>query len=116
MFHLRIFSTNAVATIIHFDNGISWRIFAIKGGMYIFYILRVFSTGHGFFSKLDSTFPSFASNISVVLTLFLLNFEYVVVETISYHKCAFYFSIRCRDHAHISLTKWDLRIPFSVYV
>ena len=94
----------------------SWRIFAIKGGMSIFHILRVFSMGHDFFSKLDSTFPSFASNISVVLVLFLLSFEYVVAETISYHKCALYFSIRCRDHAHISLAKWDLRIPFSVHV
>ena len=95
---------------------VSWRIFAIKGGMSIFHILRVFSMGHDFFSKLDSTFSSFASNISVVLSLFTLSFEYVVAETISYHKCALYFSIRCRDHAHISLTKWDLRIPFSVYV
>ena len=94
----------------------SWRIFAIKGGMSIFHILRVFSMGHDFFSKLDSTFSSFASNISVVLSLFTLSFEYVVAETISYHKCALYFSIRCRDHAHISLAKWDLRIPFSVYV
>ena len=59
--------------------------------MSIFYILRVFSMGHDFFSKLDSTFSSFASNISVVLSLFTLNFEYVVAETISYHKFAFIF-------------------------
>ena len=95
---------------------VSWRIFAIKGGMSIFHILRAFSMGHDFFSKLDSTFLSFASNISVVLSLFTLSFEYVVAETICYCKCALYFSIRCRDHAHISLAKWDLRIPFSVYV
>ena len=95
---------------------VSWRIFAIKEGMSIFHILRVFSMGHDFFSKLDSTFSSFASNISVVLSSFTLSFEYVVAETISYHKCALYFSFRCRDHAHISLPKWDLRIPFSVYV
>ena len=82
----------------------SWRIFAVKGGMSIFYILRVFSMGHDFFSKLDSTFPSFASNISVFLASFTLNFEYVVAETISYLQCALYFSIICRDHAHISLT------------
>ena len=94
----------------------SWRIFAIKGGMSIFHILRVFSMGHDFFSKLDSTCSSVGSNISVVLSLFTLSFEYVVAETISYHKCALYFSIRCRDHAHISLAKRDLRIPFSVYV
>ena len=94
----------------------SWRIFAIKGGMSISHILRVFSMGHDFFSKLDSTFPSFTSNISVVLSLFSLRIEYVVAETISYHKCALYYSIRCRDHAHISLAKWDLRIQFSVYV
>ena len=64
---------------------VSWRIFAIKGGMSIFHILRVFSMGHDFFSKLDSTFSSFASNISVVLFLFTLSFEYVVAETIRYH-------------------------------
>ena len=90
--------------------------FAIKGGMSIFHILRVFSMGHNFFSKLDSTFPSFTSNISVVLALFSLSFEYVVAETIGYQKCDVYFSIRYRDHAHISLATWDLRIPFSVYV
>ena len=95
---------------------VSWRIFAIKGGMSIFHILRAFSMGHDFFSKLDSTFLSFASNISVVLSSFTLSFEYVVAETICYRKCALYFSIRCRDHAHISLAMWDLRIPFSVYV
>ena len=94
----------------------SWLFFAIKGGMSIFYILRVFSTGHDFFWKLDSTFPSFTSNISVVLASFSLSIEYVVAETINYHKCDIYFSIRCRDHAHISLAKWDLRILFSVYV
>ena len=71
---------------------VSWRIFAIKGGMSIVHILRVFSMGHDFFSKLDSTFSSFASNISVVLSLFTLNFEYVVAETISYHEvCPLFF-------------------------
>ena len=69
-----------------------------------------------FFSKLVSTFSSFASNISVVLSSFTLSSEYVVAEIISYHKCPLYLSIRCRDHAHISLTKWDLIILFSVYV
>ena len=69
----------------------SWHIFAIKGGMSIFHILRVFSMGHDFFSKLDSTFPSFASNIYAVLASFTLNFEYVVAETISYLKFALYF-------------------------
>ena len=59
----------------------SWRNLAIKGGMSIFYILRAFSMGHDFFSKVDSTFLSFASNISVVLALFTLIFEYVVAET-----------------------------------
>ena len=74
----------------------SWRILAIKGGMSIFHLLRVFSIGHDFFSKLDSTFPSFASNISVVLVSFTLNFEYVVAETKSYFKCTLYFvSIFC---------------------
>ena len=84
--------------------------------MSIFHILRVFSMGHDFFSKLDSTFRSFASNISVVLVSFSLSFEYDVAETMSYHKCVLYFFIRCRDHAHILLAKSDLRIPFSVYV
>ena len=37
-----------------------------------------------FSQKLDSTFPSFASNIYVVLASFTLNFEYVVAETIRY--------------------------------
>ena len=69
----------------------SWLFFAIKGGMSIFHTLRVFSMGHDFFSKLVSTFSSFASNISVVLSLFTLSFEYVVAETISYHKCDFIF-------------------------
>ena len=70
--------------------------FAIKGGMSIFYILRVFSMGHDFFSKLDSTFPFFASNIYVVLASFTLNFEYVVAETKSYLKCTLHFvSIFC---------------------
>ena len=59
--------------------------------MSIVHILRVFSMGHDFFSKLDSTFPSFASNISVVLASFTLNFEYDVAETISYLKCALDF-------------------------
>ena len=80
----------------------SWRIFAIKGGMFKLYILRVFSMGHDFFWKLDSTFSSLTSNISVVLASFSLSIEYVVAETISYHKCDNYFSIICRDHAHIS--------------
>ena len=71
----------------------SWRIFAIKGGMSIFYIWRAFSMGHDFFSKVDSTFLSFASNISVVLALFTVRFEYVVAETIGYHQCIIYFSL-----------------------
>ena len=44
-----------------------------------------------YFSKLDSTFPSYTSNISVVLASFSLSFEYVVAEPISYHKYAIYF-------------------------
>ena len=44
-----------------------------------------------FCQKMDSTFPSFASKISVVLASFTLNFEYVVAETISYLKCTLYF-------------------------
>ena len=71
----------------------------------MFHILRVFSMGHDFFSKLGSTLLSFASKISVVLSSFSLSFENVVAETISYHTCAFYFSIRFRDYAHISLAK-----------
>ena len=94
----------------------SWRIFAIKGGMSIFHILRVFSMGHDFYSKLPLTFQSFKSNISVVLALFSMSFEYVLAERISYHKCALYFLIRCRDHAHISLAKWDFTIPISAHV
>ena len=49
-----------------------------------------------FSQKLDSTFPSFASNIYVVLASFTLNFEYVVAETKSYLKCTLHFvSIFC---------------------
>ena len=81
--------------------------------MSIFHILRVLSMGHDYFSKLHSTFPSFASNISVVLTLFSVSFRYVVAETMSYLQCVLHFSILCRDHAHILLAKWDFRIPFS---
>ena len=114
MFYLRIFSTNAVTTIFHFDKGIM-AYFAIKGGMSIFHILRVFSMGHDFFSKLDSTFSSFASNISVVLSLFTLSFEYDVAETISYHKCAFIF----RSDAEIMLIFhlqrgiWEFHFSFT---
>ena len=71
--------------------------------MSIFHILRVFSTGHYFFSKLGSTFPSFASNISVVLDSFTLNFEYVVAETISYLKYAFDFVSILVGSAHLYL-------------
>ena len=81
----------------------SGRISAIKRGMSIFHILRVFSMGHEFFSKLDSTFPSFASNISVVLASFTLNFEYVVAETISYLKCALIVSKILVRPAHLYL-------------
>ena len=81
-----------------------------------FFTFCVYSLWDMTFSQNWFYILSFASNISVVLALFTLSFEYVVAETISYHKCALYFSIRCRDHAHISITKWDLCIPFSVYV
>ena len=87
----------------------SWRIFAINGGMSIFYFLRVFSMGHEFFSKLDSTFPSFASNISVVLPSFTLNFEYVVAETISYLKCALHFV------SNFSWTSPPILVPNKYY-
>ena len=40
--------------------------------------------GDDFFSNLDSTFLSFASNIAVISAWFLLIFEYVVAETIRY--------------------------------
>ena len=93
----------------------SWRIFAIKGGMSIFYILRVFLMGHDFFWKLDSTFPSFTSNISVVSASFSLSIEYVVAETISYHKCSIYFSIRCRIMLifHLQSGIWEFHFLFT---
>ena len=56
--------------------------------------------GTWLFSKLDSTFPSFASNISAVLASFTLNFEYVVAETISYLKFALF--------AHLYLFKTSI--------
>ena len=40
--------------------------------------------GDDFFSNLDSTFLSFASNIAVISAWILLIFEYVVAETICY--------------------------------
>ena len=89
----------------------SRRIFVIKGGMSIFHILRVFSMGHDFFSKLDSTFPSFASNIYVVLASFTLNFEYVVAETKSYLKYTLYFvSIFLLDQPTYTCSKQVLQI------
>ena len=114
MIYLRQFSTNIVVTIFHLTK-VSWRIFAIKGGMSIFHILRVFSMGHDFFSNLDSTFLSFASNIAVFFAWFLLIFEYIVAETIWYLQyLPHYFSIRCQDHAydhdHHHYHKWDLII------
>ena len=89
--------------------------FAIKGGMSIVYILRVFSMGHDFFWKLDSTFPSFTSNISVVLASFSLSIEYVVAETIIYHKCAF---ISRSDAGimlifHLQIGIWEFYFPFT---
>ena len=76
--------------------------------MAIFHILRVFSKGYDFFSKLDSTFPSFASNISVVLASFTLNFEYVVAE-ISNLKCALYFV------SNFSSTSPPILVPNKYY-
>ena len=81
-----------------------------------FFTFCVYSLWDMTFFKTGFYILSFASNISVVLAVFSLSFEYDVAERISYHKCVLYFSIRCRDHAHISLTKWDLWILFSVYV
>ena len=81
----------------------SWRTFAIKEGMSIFLIYRVFSMGHDFFSKLGSTFPSFASNILVVLDSFTLNFEYVVAETISYLNVPLILSQILVGSAHLYL-------------
>ena len=87
----------------------SWRIFAIKGGMSFIHILRVFSMGHDISQKMDSTFPSFASNISVVLASFTLNFEYVVAETISYLKCTLYFV------SNFSSTSPPILVPNKYY-
>ena len=53
-----------------------------------------------FFSNLESTFLSFASNIAVFSSWFLLIFEYVVAEPICYLNIPSCFSIRCQDHAH----------------
>ena len=84
---------------ISFDKT-SWRIFAIKGGMSIFYILRVFSMGHDFFSKLDSTFSVFREQ-------YLRRFIFVFAEL---RVCCSWdnklsqdvplFSIRSPDHHH----------------
>ena len=62
-----------------------------------------------FFSKLDSTFPSFSSHISVVLASFTLNFEYVVAGTIRYLKCALYFV------SNFSSTSPPILVPNKYY-
>ena len=62
-----------------------------------------------FSPKKDSTFPSFASNISVVLTSFTLNFEYVVAETMSYLKCALHFV------SNFSSTSPPILVPNKYY-
>ena len=81
----------------------SWRIFAIKEGMSFFHIFRLFSMGHDFFLKLVSTYPSFTSNISVVLSSFTLNFKYVVAEAIRYLKCDLILSQFLDRSAHLYL-------------
>ena len=47
----------------------------LKEACQFFTFCVLFSMGHDFFSKLDSTFPSFASNISVILASFCWNFS-----------------------------------------
>ena len=61
----------------------------------IHYFLSVVPMGDDFFSNLDSTFLSFASNIAVISVWFLLILEYVVAETICYLNVPSFFSIRC---------------------
>ena len=73
----------------------------INNYMYIYFIITLLSLdpiffacnplGDDFFSNLDSTFLSFASNIAVISAWFLLIFEYVVAETIYYLKCSLIF-------------------------
>ena len=56
--------------------------------------------GDNFFSNLESTFLSFASNIAVISAWILLIFEYVVAEDYMLSKSTLIFSIRCHDRAH----------------
>ena len=84
---------------------VSWRIFAIKGGMSIFHILRVFSMGHDFFSKLDSTLPVFREQNLRCFSFVFAELRICCSWDNELSQCARYFSIRCRDHAHISLAK-----------
>ena len=70
----------------------SWRNLAIKGGMSIFHILRVFSMGHDFFSKVDSTFLVFREQyLRCFCFVYAEDPSMFVAETISYHKCCHLF-------------------------
>ena len=55
------------------------------------YFLRVIPKGDEFFSNLESTFLSSASNIDIISAWFLLIFEYVVAETICYLNVSSFF-------------------------
>ena len=45
------------------------------------------------------------SNCLCLKQLLASNCYFLCIRPMSYHYCALYFSIRCRDHAHISLAK-----------
>ena len=59
------------------------------------YFLRVIPKGDDFFSNLESTFLSSASNIDIISAWIMLIFEYVVAETICYLNVFPFFSIKC---------------------
>ena len=94
----------------------SWRIFAIKGGMSIFHILRVFSMGHDFFSKLDSTLPVFHEQNLRCLSLVFAELRICCSwDNNLSHVCPFIF----RSDAgimlifHLQSRIWEFHFPFT---
>ena len=87
----------------------SWRIFAIKGGMYIFHILRVILYGRWLIKLF---IPVFRDNISVVIIVFRWALMLVAVEIIS-SMCLLFF-VRCQDLLIFHLQKFENSFP--VYV
>ena len=115
MLYLRQFSTNILPQISILVK-VSWSKLTINGAMSIFLILRVFSMGDDLYLILHSASPSSLSKSSVISSRFSPSFEYVVAEKILYLECPIYFLIKGREHIEILTGRYDMRIPFSIYV